>query len=74
MTLLKHELKQGKIALLIWTVVVAFMLAVCILIYPEMKDQMNQMSDLFANMGSFSSAFGMDLIQYGEFRGFFSTE
>ncbi len=74
MTLLKHELKQGKIALLIWTVVVAFMLAVCILIYPEMKDQMNQMSDLFANMGSFSSAFGMDQIQYGEFIGFFSTE
>ena len=31
MTLVKHELKQGKPALLIWTAVIAFMLAVCIL-------------------------------------------
>lgn len=74
MVLLKHELKQGKISLIIWTAVIAFMLAVCILIYPEMAGQMNEMSDMFSNMGSFSAAFGMDRINFGEFTGFFGVE
>ena len=74
MVLLKHELKQGRIPLLIWTAVISFMLAVCILIYPEMKSQMNEISDMFADMGSFSAAFGMDKINFGEFTGFFGVE
>lgn len=74
MTLLKHELKQGRNMLLIWTAVVAFMLAICILIYPEMEDQMAEVSGMFANMGGFSAAFGMDRINFGEFMGFFSVE
>lgn len=74
MVLLKHELKQGRIALLIWTAVISFMLAVCIFIYPEMKGQMNELSGMFADMGSFSSAFGMDKINFGEFTGFFGVE
>lgn len=74
MVLLKHELKQGKISLIIWTAVIAFMLAVCILIYPEMAGQMNEISDMFSNMGSFSAAFGMDRINFGEFTGFFGVE
>ncbi len=74
MTLVKHELKQGKPALLIWTAVIAFMLAVCILIYPEMETQMNGVSTMFAEMGSFSAAFGMDRLNFGEFMGFFGVE
>lgn len=74
MTLVKHELKQGKPALLIWTAVIAFMLAVCILIYPEMETQMNGVSAMFAEMGSFSAAFGMDRLNFGEFMGFFGVE
>lgn len=74
MTLLKHELSQGKQMLLIWTAVIAGLLAVCIFIYPEMKEEMNDMSQMFSNMGSFSSAFGMDKINFGEFLGFFSVE
>ena len=57
MTLVKHELKQGKPALLIWTAVIAFMLAVCILIYPEMETQMNGVSTMFAEMGTSSQPF-----------------
>lgn len=74
MTLLKHELKQGRNMLLIWTAVVAFMLTICILVYPEMEDQMAEVSGMFANMGGFSAAFGMDRINFGEFMGFFSVE
>lgn len=74
MVLLKHELKQGKVSLMIWTAVIAFMLAVCVLIYPEMTSQMNEISDMFSDMGSFSAAFGMDQINFGEFTGFFGVE
>ena len=74
MVLLKHELKQGKVSLVIWTAVIAFMLAVCILIYPEMAGQMDEISGMFSDMGGFSAAFGMDRINFGEFTGFFGVE
>lgn len=74
MTILKHELSQGKQMLLIWTAVIAGMLGLCIFIYPEMKGQMSDISSMFSNLGGFSSAFGMDRISFGEFLGFFSVE
>ena len=74
MTLLKHELSQGKQMLFIWTAVIAGMLGICIFIYPEMKEQMNDINGMFSNLGSFSSAFGMDKINFGEYLGFFSVE
>lgn len=74
MVIIKHELKQGRVTLLIWTMVIAFMLALCILIYPEMETQMGDVSSLFAEMGSFSAAFGMDRLNFGEFMGFFGVE
>lgn len=74
MTLIKHELKCGRTTLLIWTAVISFMLSVCILIYPEMDTQMGDISSMFAEMGSFSAAFGMDKLNFGEFMGFFGVE
>ena len=74
MALLKHELRQGKIALILWTGIVAFMLALCVLIYPEMKAQMSAISGMFSDMGGFSAAFGMDKLNFGEFMGFFGVE
>ena len=74
MTIIKHELKAGKNSLIIWTAIIAFMLALCIFIYPQMGSQMSEISGMFANMGSFSAAFGMDKINFGEFSGFFAVE
>ncbi len=74
MTLIKHELKQGQATLLIWTSVIGFMLAACILIYPEMGTQMSDVGSMFAEMGNFSAAFGMDRLNFGEFMGFFGVE
>ena len=53
MTLIKHELKQGQATLLIWTSVIGFMLAACILIYPEMGTQMEEVGSMFSEMGFF---------------------
>lgn len=74
MIILKHELKQGKNALILWSGIIAFMLGICILIYPEMESQMSEVSGMFADMGSFSAAFGMDRINFGEFMGYFGVE
>ena len=74
MTIFKHELRQGRSALIIWTAAISFMLGVCIIIYPEMSTQMGDISAMFADMGSFSQAFGMDRINFGEFIGFFGVE
>ena len=74
MTIFKHELRQGWTMLFIWSGIIAFMLGICIGIYPEMTDQMEDISMMFADMGGFSAAFGMDRINFGEFTGFFSVE
>ena len=74
MTVFKHELRQGRVSLIIWTAAISFMLGICVVIYPEMSDQMEDVSAMFADMGSFSQAFGMDRINFGEFLGFFGVE
>lgn len=74
MTLFRHELRRGKTSLLLWSVGLSFMLGICILIYPEMAGQMNEISTMFADMGSFTAAFGMDQLNFGEFKGYFGIE
>lgn len=74
MTVLKHEMKQSRFALLIWTVSVAFLLVICIFMFPEMKAEMAGVTRIFASMGSFTEAFGMDRLNFGEFLGFYGIE
>ena len=74
MTLIKHELKQGRTALVIWTASIAFLMVICILMFPEMKGEMDGVSDMFASMGSFTEAFGMDRINFGTLLGFYAVE
>lgn len=74
MTVFLHELKRSKISLIVWTSALSFMLAVCIFIYPEMSSQMSEINEMFANMGNFTAAFGMDQLNFGEFMGYFGAE
>ena len=74
MTLFLHELRQSKLALIIWSAAISFMLGVCIIIYPEMAAQMGELSEMFSDMGSFSDAFSMDQLNFGEFMGYFAIE
>lgn len=69
-----HELRMGRTALAIWSAAISFMLGVCIIIYPEMSSQMGDISEMFSDMGAFSSAFGMDKLNFGEFMGYFGVE
>lgn len=74
MTLVKHELRQGKASFFIWTASIGFLLAICIFLFPEMKVQMDGVNDMFASMGSFTEAFGMDRLNFGILIGFYAVE
>lgn len=74
MTLAKHELKQGKLSFLIWTISIGLLLAICIFLFPEMKGQMDGIGETFASMGSFTAAFGMDRLNIGTLIGFYAIE
>lgn len=74
MTLVRHELKQGKTSFMIWTASIGFLLATCIFLFPEMKGQMDSVNDVFASMGSFTEAFGMNRLNFGTLIGFYAVE
>ena len=74
MTMVKQELRRGRTQLVIWTASVGALLAVCVLLFPEMKGEMAQVSDIFASMGSFTKAFGMDRLDFGTLIGFYGVE
>lgn len=74
MTLVRHELRQGKVSFWIWTASIGFLLATCVFLFPEMKGQMDGISDMFASMGSFTDAFGMDRLNFGTLIGFYAVE
>ncbi|MGN0635530.1 MAG: ABC transporter permease subunit [Acutalibacteraceae bacterium] len=74
MTVVKHELRQGKASFWIWTACIGFLLATCIFLFPQMKGQMDSVNDVFASMGSFTAAFGMDRLNFGTLIGFYAVE
>ncbi|MBR5099028.1 MAG: ABC transporter permease subunit [Spirochaetales bacterium] len=74
MTILKHELRLGRKAWIIWSASVSFLLIVTIFLFPEMKGEMNNISSMFSDMGSFSAAFGMDKMNFGTLIGYYAVE
>lgn len=74
MTIVKHELRQGRTAFLLWTGSIGFLLAVCIFLFPEMKGQMDSVSSLFSSKGAFTAAFGMDRLNFGTLIGYYAIE
>ena len=74
MTLYIHEWKQNYKGLLIWAISVASIILVCMMLYPQMKNEAGAVGEMFAQMGGFSAAFGMDQVDMGDALGFFSVD
>lgn len=74
MTLLRHELRQGRVSFLIWTVSIGCFLGVCIFLFPEMEGEMDALGEMFASMGSFTAAFGMERLNIGTLEGYYCVE
>ena len=73
-TIFSHELKQGLKMLLIWSIAVAALIMMCMLIFPDMKSQSENLDEMFATMGGFSDAFGMDTLSISDPLGFYGIE
>ena len=74
MNIFKQEIRSQKIAITIWSLSIALLIAVCVLMYPDMKSQMADVNDMFSSMGSFTAAFGMDQLNFGTLIGFYAVE
>ena len=74
MTVFKEELRNNKLSLIIWSLAIAFLMAITIILYPEMKSQMEEMNNMFADMGAFTAAFGMDQLNFGSLLGYYAIE
>ena len=74
MTLIRHELRRAWKSLLIWTLALSSFLVICLAIYPDMKKEMDSISSAFAAMGMFSSAFGLDTLDFGSLLGYYGIE
>lgn len=72
--LLRYELKSGLKSFLIWTLAVGGMGFVCLILFKSMEASMEGMAENFASMGSFSQAFGMDILSIATPTGYFATE
>lgn len=72
--LLQHELKQSAKSMGLWTACIAAFMALCIFMFPSMKGEMDQVGEMFASMGGFSAAFGLDRLNFGSMIGFYATE
>ncbi|MBP5155627.1 MAG: ABC transporter permease subunit [Clostridia bacterium] len=74
MILFRHELRRGRTAWIIWTAAISLMLAASILLFPEIASQTEQINEMFSQMGSFTSAFGMDRLNFGTVTGYYAVE
>lgn len=73
-TVFFHELKQGLKTLLIWGIAVAALIMLCMVIFPDMQSQSEGIDEMFATMGGFTDAFGMDTLSIADPLGFYGIE
>lgn len=74
MTIFKQELRAGAKGFLLWCAVIGGLMALCVSMYPSMSGSMEDFSEMFAGMGNFSAAFGLDKLAFGSIMGFYGTE
>lgn len=74
MTIFKQEVRSQKLSISIWSLSIGLLIAMCVLMYPDMKSQMSDVSEMFSSMGNFTQAFGMDQLNFGTLLGFYAVE
>lgn len=74
MTLYIHEMKMNLKNLVIWALCVGGICFGCILLYTSLEDSIQEIADVYSNMGSMSVAMGMDKMSLATLTGFYATE
>ena len=66
-----HEMKRGRMGLLAWGGVIGGMIALCLLLYPELTKEGASIQAAIESMGTFTAALGADRHNYAEPMGFY---
>lgn len=74
MTLYRHEMKMNLKSLIIWTLCVGGLCFGCILLYTSLEESLQDIADVYSNMGAMSTALGMDKMSLATLTGFYATE
>lgn len=74
MNIFKQEIKSQKLSITIWSLSIGLLIAMCVLMYPDMESQMGDVNKMFSSMGNFTKAFGMDQLNFGTLVGFYGVE
>lgn len=74
MVLYRHELKRSIVSMVIWSAVIAFMLFICVIMYPLMQASIGEMNKVFAETEGLSEVFGTAQLDLGEFIDYFAVE
>ncbi|MCI8293330.1 MAG: ABC transporter permease subunit [Hespellia sp.] len=74
MVLFWHECKMNGKTLVIWSCCVGLLNCGCLLLFESLSESMEQMSEAYAQMGSFSTALGLDRLSVSTMEGFYATE
>lgn len=74
MYIFRQEIRSQKLPILIWSLSIGLLIAMCVLMFPDMKSQMDDVNEMFSSMGNFTSAFGMDQLNFGTITGFYAVE
>ncbi len=74
MVLYRHELKRSIVSMIIWSSVIAFMLFICVVMYPLMVASIEEMNKMLSEMEGFSEAFGTATLDLGRFIDYFAVE
>ncbi len=76
MTLFRHEIKRGWKSTLIWSAAIGGFLALCMLLFPPMKDLLKNLdlSEMLGSMGGSTAEFAMGGTNFGDLKNYYGSE
>lgn len=74
MFIMKHEIKRQWLPLVIFALALSFILAVVVLMYPSMAEDMGGLISLVDGLGVFTDALNLDISQLNSLIGFYGME
>lgn len=74
MEIVKMECRKNIKTMLLYSICVASMIFLCMALFPTLKNQSAQLGEMYASMGSFSNAFGMNQVNIVSAMGYFAIE
>lgn len=74
MTIFAHEWRQGRKAMLVWSLSCSALVIISMMVFPRIKNQMVLVESMLNSMGALAKAFMPKELDYGTLLGFYALE